>query len=134
MKKPFTEKIKEARKVKKISQEEMAKILNIPRSTYAYKEKTNNFSQNEITEMCSFLEISLEDEEKPYTPFGIINENENQLVFESPILRLPNQTDDSKQIFATNAEVKNLKRIRLLGEEKTARLLEFLEKLENDEI
>ena len=134
MKKSFTEKIKEARKVKKISQEEMAKILNIPRSTYAYKEKTKSFSQYEITEMCSFLEILLDNEERPYTPFGFINKNENQLVFESPILRLPNQTDDSKQIFATNAEVENLKRIRLLGEEKTAKLLEFLEKLENDEI
>ena len=84
--------------------------------------------------MCSFLEILLDNEERPYTPFGFINKNENQLVFESPILRLPNQTDDSKQIFATNAEVENLKRIRLLGEEKTAKLLEFLEKLENDEI
>ncbi len=137
MKNSINEKIRNIRESKKISQEEMALKLNIPRSTYAYREKSGRFTENDISVICDFFGIvkeALQMDEKVFVPFGRVNEDETQLILESPALKLPFHSDDTKQVFVTNDEAENLKRIRALDEEKAKKLFEYLEKLENDGI
>ncbi len=137
MKNSINEKIRAIRESKKLSQDEMAAVLNIPRSTYAYREKSGKFSEQEICTMCDFFGIvreALDMDEKVHVEINRIDFEEPENILESPVLKLPFHSDDTRQVFLTNDEAEKLKRLRNLNEEKEQKLLDFLTKLENDEI
>lgn len=68
------EQLVSSRKSKKISQDEMAALLEIPRSTYANKEKTGSFTRDEIDkiqvklgqEVSALFSITMNDKPAVY--------------------------------------------------------------------
>lgn len=60
------DRIRQARKARKLSQNAVADEIGMPRSSYAVSEKTGNFSIDELKKIYKFLDISDDpDEKKP---------------------------------------------------------------------
>lgn len=58
----FSLKIKEIRKSKGLSQNDMAKLLNVKRQAYAKMEsESNNIKVNSMIEIANILNVSLDD-------------------------------------------------------------------------
>lgn len=50
-----------ARKPKSLTQKDIAKVLGMPISTYAKKEKENDFTRDELDRILRFLKLSISD-------------------------------------------------------------------------
>ena len=51
--------LKDLRKVKNVGQEDLAEKLGIPRTTYAYKEKTGSFTDTEKALIAKILKVDM---------------------------------------------------------------------------
>lgn len=105
------------RKAKKISQDELAKLLNIPRSTYAYHEnKATDLSINFIEDVANALNIPFND---LFPVFIRLNE--------------PRPEQPKVESFVTtNFEQKLIEKYRMLPTEIRKEVRNFVDELYNE--
>ncbi len=116
MTKDIQKKIVAYRKAKKISQDELAKLLGVPRSTYAYHEsKAQDLSVHFIEQVASALNIDYKDL-FPVPTFTNLRE---------PRFELPK----SESLILTNFERKIIEKYRLLPMEARKEVRELVDRL-----
>ena len=116
MSEPIGVLIKRLRKMNGFSQDELAKRLNIKRSTYAYREKCSSFTAEQLTTLSEIFSISydallkgeishpLKFHTEPKTDVQTLNQ---------PKFQLKNDEEENFAVL-TNRERKHLKKFRHL--------------------
>ena len=123
------------RKNNGLTQEEFGKILNMQRSTYAYKEVKGDFTAEDVLTIIEHFNLAadfFEDKNEHHIiNFENIENDENVQIYRSVGYNF-DKTDDEAPTIITYKESKLLKRFRTLSEDEKQRLLDFLENLQNE--
>lgn len=115
--KEINENIKKIRTERKISQEEMAKLLEKSRTAYTKQEKNGEFSASEILKILNFFKVTASEifgEDKTY--YAILNDsgkNENGIENLTPFT-------------ATNSEQELILTLRKLPKSRLKEILESI--------
>ncbi len=131
----INEKIAIFRKSHGYTQEEFGKILNLQRSTYAYKETSGIFTANEIATICKHFDLPTDYFEEKNLGMNIDNSNSGgyQLFNASPINF--SFSEDESSVMLTEREKKIYRRLRALDYDKQKEayeaLLEVIDKFDN---
>ena len=116
MTKYIQKRIVDYRKAKKISQDELAKLLGIPRSTYAYHEsKAGDLSVHFVEQVASALKI-------PYNELFPVPEFRG---LKEPRIEFPK----GESFLTTNFERKLIEKYRLLPTEARKEVRDFVDRL-----
>ncbi len=120
------EKVVDLRKKMGYNQNDIARLLDMNRNTYAYQEKNTSFSPETLVKLANILEV---------TPNDILLPKKNEPLFvpieqQQPILRTPNE-DLGKRLdsnFSTD-ETNLVKTFRMLRKKQQIEVLEYVNKL-----
>ena len=135
MSQTVAQKIKALRKSRGYSQEILCLKLDIPVSTYSYKERNNSFELHEIKQICDIFGCSFDTivSDAPFNPLRLIQDEDTTLFMKEPSTKLGFRPD-TEPTYLTDDEADKLRRIRKLDQEQSDKLFEYLKKIENGEI
>ncbi len=135
MSQTISEKIRALRKSRGYTQEMLCAKLNMPTSTYSYKERNDSFEKNEISTICELFGCSYDTfvSDAPFNPLRLHSDsNPIEILQEPPIIF--GYRPDTKPVYLTDNDADNLRRIRNLTDEQAEKLFEYLKKIENGEV
>lgn len=122
------------RKNNGLTQEEFGKILNLQRSTYAYKEVKGDFTSEDVSKIIEHFNLPADffDDKNghPIISFEPFDNDENIQFYHSPNYNF-NKSDDEAPTLITYKESKLLKSFRSLSEDEKQKLLDYLKNLQN---
>ena len=117
--KEINENIKKLRTERKVSQEQIADLFGITRSAYSKKEKSGEFSANDVLKLTSFFKV------KPEAIYGI---NGPYIAVFNDVGKDKNTIEDLTPFTATNNEQELILALRKLPKNRLNEILENVKK------
>ncbi len=129
------EAIKKLRRANGISQEKLADMIEMNRSTYAYKEKNSSFKADELAAVANVLKISYDAllRSEISHPLNIPNEPPMpEQSFEQPVPEIKSEIDENFAVL-TNKERRLLKKFRELTANDKNLVENYIDSIKNTE-